>query len=1293
MSRWDPSGNFPKATTNQPMKPPLTLLCALVAAGLALLPQSSRAQPTSSLVYPGADGKLQYGLYANESQTSAVNRMIDFSHAGYKGGGVAIPWVPVVRTLNPDPGGGDDYARIQAAINEIAALPLSSAGFRGTLLLTAGTYRVSSRVNINSSGIVIRGEGQGTDGTVVTFTSTNIYGVDPYAILFYFSGSSGWTKVANTETPITDTVVPSGTSILTLGSTAGLSVGSRILVRRTPNQAWIDLLQMGQWGWTPAEYEVEAPRVVTAINGNTITLNAPVTHAIESQYGGGQVYRYTFDGAIKQSGIERIRLESTFASATDENHGWEAVRFARAEDCWARQVTARHFAYACVNAWVHAKNVTVEDCAMLDPKSLIDGGRRYSFVVDRAAFVLMQRCYTRGGRHDYVSQARTLGPSAFVDSLAETTYSDTGPHHRYTEALLFDNVKAGQIFVQNRESSGSGHGWSGAQTVFWNCVASSLICDAPKAAMNFAIGCTGSKNQGQAAPEEAFGIWESLNAPVTPRSLYFKQLEDRLGTLAMLTSTTQLQRNGTLFTTLSTWQGDGTAPGSPAWQPVQVEAFAEATAELGISHPLQATILNPLPSNYPTTANWTQVSGPGQAVFTNDNTASAMVSFPVAGTYVIQFSASQTDSAAAVTYSTSDTVTINANFSWDAGGADNQWSTLDNWGDNADPAGDDVVFMAPGALSTGITNRVDASKSIRSLNFLTESATNQHTTEIAAGQTLNVIGNFLLAGSATATTATTATITGATGSLTVGGPSFQVGQTTPTAGTPANSLDMGGLGTLSANLGDRGIFRLGSSVGTGTVGALSTVKLAASSTITTDVFGVGDRASRGGTQALKLGTVANNIHANTLSIGPNGGGGRANGDFSFQTSTGTLKLRAADGTSAVTAMNLINTSFGTSNNLTGTANFAGHSVDARIGILTMGRRTNTAAASNASATATFTFDMGTLEVGTLNMAVNAQSLSTAGTINATMNIGGGIASLGTVTMATSSGGAATNTNATLNLTGGTTTVNGDIIKGGGGLGTTTATVALKGGALDMTAGNIGSLSNPVTLILESGSLQNVAQINGGGSITKTTAGTLTLSGANTFTGNVSILAGILSVATPSFADSSALSIGSSGGRRQSSTCRTPARISLLHCRSRASHKPSARLMETPPASFPSSPPHPSPVPAPSPWLAAPELRIPLGQAPFSPGMMSPIRMVTTTTTASLTAMNSPSASARSMARRPTRSSANSTKSPEPSPTSAGRAPALPTRSSPPRIWSPGRRTPPPDKSPRPAAAMKSWPSR
>lgn len=474
-----------------------------------------------------------------------------------------------------------------------------------------------------------------------------------------------------------------------------------------------------------------------------------------------------------------------------------------------------------------------------------------------------------------------------------------------------------------------------------------------------------------------------------------------------------------------------------------------------------------------------------------------------------------------------------AAITWDAGGANNNWSTIQNWSDNLAATGDDVTFNATGALASGTTNTVDASISIASFAYSQESATLQHTTAIAAGQTLAVTGNFLLAGSATASTATNVTITGATGALTVGGTSFQVGQTTPTTNTANNSLDMSGLGTLTANLGATGIFRLGSSVGTGTVGALTTVKLAATSSITADILGVGDKASRGGTQTLKLGGTSNTINANNIYIGPNAGGGRANGDISFETGTGTLQLRAADGSAAVTAMSLINTSFGTANNLTATANFAGHSVDAKIGTLTMGRRSGSGTA--ASATATFTFDTGTLDVGTLNLAENAQSASVSGAILATMNIGGGIASFGAITMATSSGGSSTTTSAALNFTGGTTTVNGNIARGGGN--GTTATLALNGASatLDMTGKNLTSLTG---ITYTSGLLKNIGTVNTGmtlagtGSrvfdqatgitgqiqgaitgtglgITKQGAGTLILSGTNTYDGATQVDGGFL----------------------------------------------------------------------------------------------------------------------------------------------------------------------------------------
>ena len=112
-------------------------------------------------------------------------------------------------------------------------------------------------------------------------------------------------------------------------------------------------------------------------------------------------------------------------------------------------------------------------------------------------------------------------------------WRDTGPHHRWSVATLFDNVvvNGNAINVQDRQDSGTGHGWAGAQKVLWNCETESFVIQRPPTAQNYAVGCIGKKKDGRYKREN--GYWESHGKKVTPRSLYFKQLEDRLGTDAL----------------------------------------------------------------------------------------------------------------------------------------------------------------------------------------------------------------------------------------------------------------------------------------------------------------------------------------------------------------------------------------------------------------------------------------------------------------------------------------------------------------------------------------------------------------------------------------------------------------------------------------------------------------------------------------------------------------------------------------------------------------------------------------
>ena len=350
---------------------------------------------------------------------------------------------------------------------------------------------------------------------------------------------------------IKSAVVPVGSYSFEVDNIGNFKKGDLITVLRTPNQKWIDVLDMAQYGWTADAYEIGYDRTITNIDGNKITVDAPIVQSIETEFGGGKIFKTDYSGKISNCGIENMFISSYYTNTQDENHGWTAVILSNTENCWVKNVTAQYFGYACVELY-WANRTTVEECAMLDPMSITTGSRKYSFHIEKGSFNLFQRCYTRGGRHDYVTGSRVAGPNAFVDCFSEQTFADIGPHHRYATGILFDNIKGGEIRVQNRKDMGSGHGWAGAQTMFWNLesVGAELKVESPFGAMNWGIGCAGPVKNGA-------GYWESWGKQVQPRSLYLKQLEDRLGPGAVSNITSAQQREGNMWEILRVWKGIG----------------------------------------------------------------------------------------------------------------------------------------------------------------------------------------------------------------------------------------------------------------------------------------------------------------------------------------------------------------------------------------------------------------------------------------------------------------------------------------------------------------------------------------------------------------------------------------------------------------------------------------------------------------------------------------------------------------------------------------------------------------
>ncbi|MEN1994436.1 MULTISPECIES: hypothetical protein [Stenotrophomonas] len=545
-----------------PVCPFATLLAAEPASETRAFTHPINRAKDAPLASLGSDGLLRYGVYTERGGDQARNIVPDFSRAGYQGGGVSLPTrssIPVIEILEPS-SAEDDYPRIQAAIDAVSLRATDSRGLRGAVLLRRGHYTVSRTLTIRAGGVVLRGEGRGADGTVIRSEISDRQG----RILEVGNSESAVPRAAldARRTAINMDYVPVGAMRIKLTSAAGYRVGDTVSIAREPNARWVgpEGIDTARYRWTASDYAMYSERVVTAVDHDTITLDAPIMDAIESRFGGGSIYR-TDPIRISQVGIEDLRLEGDpetgTVNGTADAGPFTALRLGATYNSWVRDVTVRYVSHGFVTR-NGAQFNTLQDIAYLDPRyGETQGARRYVFLYEgNAAFNLIQRCYNQGGRHTFVIGARVPGPNVFLDCLAVGDSNDSGPHHRWSTGTLYDNTKGYMLRAQNRRYSGTGHGWAGAQQMFWNTEHDIYVVQAPPFAMNWSVGQVGAIAAGKFPPEEPAGIVQSMGQVVTPRSLYLQQLRDRLGEQAVVNITTEAQRDGRIWDSLADGAGE-----------------------------------------------------------------------------------------------------------------------------------------------------------------------------------------------------------------------------------------------------------------------------------------------------------------------------------------------------------------------------------------------------------------------------------------------------------------------------------------------------------------------------------------------------------------------------------------------------------------------------------------------------------------------------------------------------------------------------------------------------------------
>ncbi|WP_443939418.1 DUF6298 domain-containing protein [Pedobacter sp. MW01-1-1] len=492
----------------------LSLLGFVLIANLGFA-QKPKVVPPPKPIFKDKDGRLAY------TPDEKGNRIPDFSYAGYMAGEKSIPTVDV-KVIVPV-SKGDATLRIQSALNYVAKLPLGKDGIRGAVLLEKGKYEISGSLKISASGVVLRGSGTGESGTTL-FAK----GLDRIGVIRILGKQD---KVEEPVVAIADEYVPVNSLKLTLKSAAGFKAGDKITINRPSTKDWIEMLKTDEFGggesalgWKPGTRDIHWDRTIVEVKGASITLDAPLTTALDATFGSAMVSKYKWGGRIAQTGVENLNLESDFHAENpkDEYHRWTAICMENTMDSWVRQVNFKHFAGSAVNVLETAKRITIEDCKSLEPISEIGGERRYTFLTSGQQ-TLFQRLYAESGYHDFAVGFCAPGPNVFLQCQSVLPYSFSGAIDSWASGVLFDivNVDGQALSYLNRGQDGQGAGWSAANSVFWQCSAARVDNYQPPTAQNWAFG-TWAQFAGN-------GYWDMSNEQIQPRSLYYAQLKDRIG--------------------------------------------------------------------------------------------------------------------------------------------------------------------------------------------------------------------------------------------------------------------------------------------------------------------------------------------------------------------------------------------------------------------------------------------------------------------------------------------------------------------------------------------------------------------------------------------------------------------------------------------------------------------------------------------------------------------------------------------------------------------------------------------
>ena len=461
----------------------LLVISALVAY-LEWNPTDQEAASINNSKLWGASGELW----------DPKGRLPDFSYAGYHAGEKPIPNIPVKANVKNFGAKGDGVADdTQAFKNAIAQTN------NGAILIPKGTYKLSSIIQITKSNLVLRGEGNTPNGTVLRFTKSvkDTMG-ESFPADTGIGGMVWMGKNRSNSYPVPVSNISNVTKSakrgdfnLTLNNASTIKAGDYVVLKldesadKSLGGQLIDFIttEHGNAPWQPLQFRW--PVQVTKVSGNVITLKQPLRLDVELKWKPA-IAQYQ---PVTEVGIENLYIELPNIPYPSHHNG--------------RGYNGFHF-QGTLNSW--ARNIYVMNG---DNGVGMDGSVKHTTIQG----LTLNRQGTKTAHHGVTFNANVADSLfenfdikvLFIHDISVKHYTNgnvirngTGldlnfDHHKnYPFENLFSNINVGKGSIgegyKNRMWSSAGTGsagpYSGVRETFWNIRSNNWSAPPPPSKVN-----------------------------------------------------------------------------------------------------------------------------------------------------------------------------------------------------------------------------------------------------------------------------------------------------------------------------------------------------------------------------------------------------------------------------------------------------------------------------------------------------------------------------------------------------------------------------------------------------------------------------------------------------------------------------------------------------------------------------------------------------------------------------------------------------------------------------------------